>query len=467
MGRMGEKNLYLRHTRVIAAETTVQDAKMRRRVQRRAVEFQSRTGRLLEELKSNVERGLYSLELLCQGGNPSHDYLSRVGMVLAKTGTPMAMVRAMTAMKMQRYYHAELWAAAAAVIQEDKPTKTRNMILKVVKAHVDLKLEKESKDLLKFAAEKFLPMIREMEEDHYPDFSMLLTLLSDANVRHDRYVREMANHFASRPKATPEEVATLCRALGTFRLKVRPAINHAADLLERDWTRYKFSQAQEVLHIYAVFFVVNHSMCAVAAKVLRNLASKAKPSEVTAVVKDFAELRFRDDAFLSKICEPLLDYRIVEYSNEELSSIAFCLGKLDYYDYNVIECLSLQLEPKVKELRGRPLSRALQGLELLGAPARSAAEAVLEASLSEEQDESVESPRCLDDYEKSVLALSANGGDTFEEIRPTTAPERFSVELPRIRALDARPLTSGSPSRPARFVAEYRTSPPGMGFGPL
>jgi hypothetical protein len=87
--------------------------------------------------------------------------------------------------------------------------------------------------------------------------------------------------------------------------------------------------------------------------------------------------------------------------------------------------------------------------------------------LSEEQDESVESPRCLDDYEKSVLALSANGGDTFEEIRPTTASERFSVELPRIRALDARPLTSGSPSRPARFVAEYRTSPPGMGFGPL
>merc|ERR1719506_3142714 len=39
MGRMGERDLYTKHTRVVAAETTVQDAKMRRRVQRRAVEF--------------------------------------------------------------------------------------------------------------------------------------------------------------------------------------------------------------------------------------------------------------------------------------------------------------------------------------------------------------------------------------------------------------------------------------------
>jgi hypothetical protein len=313
-------------------------------------------------------------------------------------------------------------------------------------------------------------MIREMEDHHYEEFSTLLTLLVEANVRHDRYVRELANHFVGRAKSTPDEVATICQALGTFRLKVRPAINKAADVLEKDWLSYKFSHAQCVLHVYAEFFVVNHSMCAVAAKVFRHHAAKATPSEVTAVVKDFAELRYRDTEFLSKICEPLVDYRITEYTNEQLSLIAFCLGKLDYNDYDVIECLSLQLEPKVRELRGRPLSRALQGLELLGLPPRSAAGAVLEASLSEELssvNSMNNSPRLLDDYEKSVLALSASGGDTFEEIRPTTAPEKFSVELPRIRALDARPLTSGSPSRPARFREEYRTIPPGMGSGPL
>jgi hypothetical protein len=179
-------------------------------------------------------------------------------------------------------------------------------------------------------------------------------------------------------------------------------------------------------------------------------------------VKDFAELRYRDDAFLAKVCEPFLDERIVDYTNEELSTIAFCLGKLDYQDYDVITCLSLELEPKVKELRGRPLSRALQGLELLGAPPRSASAAMLEASMSMSSfNESVDSEqRGLDDYEKSVLALSANGADSFEEDRPTTAPEMFSLQLPRIRALDARPLTSGSPARPARFCEEYR------GIGP-
>merc|ERR1719506_2950697 len=190
------------------------------------------------------------------------------------------MVRGIMAMKMQRYFHAELWGAAAAMIQEDKPTKTKKTILQVVKAHVDLNLQNESKELLLFAAERFLPMVRDMEEDHYAEFSLLLTLLVEANVRHDRYVREMANYFAGRPKATPEEVATLCRALGTFRIKVRPAINRAADLLEKDWMSYTFSQAQEVLHIYAEFFVKNHTMCAVAAKVFRKLAAKATPAEV-------------------------------------------------------------------------------------------------------------------------------------------------------------------------------------------
>jgi hypothetical protein len=460
-------DIYVRSTRVTGAESTVKDSKMRRRVKRRVADFEQRTERLIEELQSNVDRGLATLELLCQGGNPSEDYLIRVGKHLANTGSPSSMIRAILAMKGHRYYHEELWAAAAAVIQDDnrvtmRSKSGRGQILKVVKAHVDLDLP-PSTHLLKFAAEKFLPAIREMEEDHYPDFSALLALLADHNLRHDRYVREMAGYFADRETTTaPADVAIICRALATFRLKVEPAMNRAASLLESNWMSYKFSDAQAVMHVFAEFFVKNYAMCDVAVKVFKKYAIFATPDEVTGVVKDFSELRYKNHRFLSKLCEPILTYNIVNYTDEQLSTIAFHLGKLDYNDANIIAALSLELEPKVRDLRGRPLSCALQGLERLGTPAKTESAKLLESSLAEEESllepGMQDSPRtlALDDYEKSVLALSAVGQDTYVLDRPITAPVDFSVSLPRIRALDARPLTAGSPRKPAQFRTDLR-----------
>jgi hypothetical protein len=70
-------DIYVRSTRVTGAESTVKDSKMRRRVKRRVADFEQRTERLIEELQSNVDRGLATLELLCQGGNPSRLSISQ------------------------------------------------------------------------------------------------------------------------------------------------------------------------------------------------------------------------------------------------------------------------------------------------------------------------------------------------------------------------------------------------------